>query len=123
MSSITLNTKVYNGVGFNGKNMSVFKNTSAGLPSGFSYLTTAVNTATGGKPSTVRWNLSLPHIAVEPSACACPGGILGTDYVRFEVSASATSTPADRVDLYLRIKDLVLSAEFKASIEDLTQST
>lgn len=123
MSTFTLNTLVYNGVGFNSNGQSVFKYTGADLPAGFSYLTTVTKTATGGKDSVIRYNLSLPHIAVEPSACACPGGVLGTDYVRIEVTTSAVTTAAQRADLYLRIKDLVSDPKFKASVEEFTQPT
>ena len=123
MSTFTLNTKVYNGVGFNTNGQSVFKNTTAAFPSGFSYLTSSVKTPTGGKDSVIRYNLSVPHIAAEPTSCACPGGVLGTDYVRLEVSVSAASSQADREDLYLRILNLVQDLKFKASVETLVQPT
>lgn len=119
--SITLNAKVYNGAGFNANGQSVFKYTGTDTASGFSYLTAKVNTGTGSTASTARWNLSVPHVAVEASACACPGGIIGTDYVRTEVSISSATSAVDRLDLYERILDLVESAEFKASITGMTQ--
>lgn len=119
--AITLNTKAYAFAGFNSNSQSVYKYTGGGLPSSFSYLTSRVTTGTGGKESVGRWNLSIPHVATEASACACPGGVLGTDYLRIEASVSAVTTAAERTDLWTRIRDLVASAEFKASIEGLTQ--
>lgn len=119
--SITLNAKVYNFAGFNSNSQSVYKYTGGGLPSSFSYLTDKVNTGTGKADSTVRWNLSVPHVATEASACACEGSVLGTDYVRIEVSVSPITTAAERTDLWTRVRDLVASTEFKASVESLTQ--
>lgn len=121
--SITLNAKQYNGAGFNSNSQSVWKYTGGDVASSFSYLTNKVNTGTKDAGSTARWNLSVPHVATEASACACPGGILGTDYVRFEVSIASASSAADRLDLWTRIRDLVASPEFKASITDLTQAS
>lgn len=123
MATYTLNTKVYSSTGFNQQGQSVYKNTASSLPSGFSYLTTSVKTGTGDRASVVRYNLSVPHVATEASACACPGGVIGTDYVRIETQLSSQTSATDRADLYLRLKDLVLSAEFEAAIENLTQSS
>lgn len=119
--AITLNAKAYNWAGFNANSQSVYKYTGGGLPSSFSYLTSKVNTGVGAKESVARWNLSIPHVATEASACACPGAVLGTDYVQFQVQISPVTTAAERTDLWTRIRDLVASPEFKASIEGLTQ--
>lgn len=120
--SITLNTKVYNGVGFNQNGQSVFNETSAGVPSGFSFLTDKVNTGTGKSDSTVKWNLSIPVIATEDSECSCEGTVLRTYYVRIEVSVPASSTAAERLDLYERIVDLVAASQFSASVQSLVQA-
>lgn len=121
--AISLNAKSYSFAGFNATSQSVFKYTGGGLPSSFSYLTTKVTTPTGGKDSVARWNLSIPHVASEASACACPGGVLGTDYIQIQASISAVTTAAERTDIWTRIRDLVASPEFKASIEGLTQAS
>lgn len=121
--AITLNTKAYAFAGFNANQQSVYKHTGGGLPSSFSYLTTKVNTGTGKADSTARWNLSVPHVAVDASACACPGGVLGTDYIRIETSVSPVTTAGERTDLWTRIRDLVASPEFMASIENLSQAS
>lgn len=119
--SITLNAKVYNFAGFNTNGQSVYKYTGGSFPSSFSYLTDKVNTGTGKADSTVRWNLSVPHVAESSSECACEGTVLGTDYVRIELSVSPITTSAGRTDLWTRVRDLVASPEFKATVESLTQ--
>lgn len=119
--AITLNAKAYNFAGFNNVSQSVYKYTGGGLPSSFSYLTSKVNTGTGKADSTARWNLSVPHVATADSACGCEGTVLGTDYVRIELSVAPITTAAERTDLWTRLRDLVASAEFKASVESLTQ--
>ena len=119
--AITLNTKVYNGTGFNVNQQYVYKETSATYPSGFSYLTAKANTGTGKKSSVVCWNLSLPHVADAASTCACAGDVLGTDYIRIEVDVSAITSAADRLDIWTRLRDLVASTPFKDSITALTQ--
>jgi len=118
---ITLNTKVYDNVGFNTNGQFVYSNKDAGVPSGFSYVTTKVNTGTGASDSTMKWNLSLPIVATTDSDCACAGDVKRTYYARIEVTAPAGSTLAERQDIRLRIRDLVASAQFIASVETLVQ--
>lgn len=119
--SITLNTKVYNPVGFNQNGQFVYSETSGGTPSSFSYLTAKVVTGTGKADSTVKWNLSLPTVATTDSDCSCAGTVLRTDYVRIEFTEPAGITAAERTDLWTRVKDLVSVAEFQAAVKDLTQ--
>lgn len=119
--AITLNTKVYAFAGFNNNQQSVYRNTDAAFPSGFSYLTAKVNVGTGTKDSNSKWNLSLPHIATSSSACSCEGSVLGTDYIQVDSKFSAATSAADRLDAWTRLRDLVASAEFKATITGLTQ--
>lgn len=120
--SIVLNSKTYNSVGFNANGQSVYKETSAGVPSGFSYLTNKVNTGTGKTDSTVKWNLSLPVIATADSACSCTGSLLRTDYIRVEATFGASSPLAERTDLLARLRALVLTPEFENSFLSLTQA-
>lgn len=118
---ITLNTKVYNGIGFNPNGQFVYSETSGGTASSFSYLTSRVNAGTGKSDSTVKWNLSIPVTAAVDSDCSCAGDVLRTDYVRIEVTVPAGATAAERTDIWTRVKDLVSAAQFKASIETLSQ--
>lgn len=119
--AIVLNTKSYGFSGFNQAGFSAYRNTDASFPSGFSYLTSKVNTGLGGKPSNGKWNLSLPHIATASTACSCEGSVLGTDYVRVDYEFSPATSAADRLDAWTRLRDLVASNEFKASMTGLIQ--
>lgn len=119
--SISLNTKVYNVVGFNQNGQFVYSETSSGVPSSFSYLTAKASAGTGKSGSTVKWNLSIPVAALTDSDCACAGDVLRAYYTKFDVTIPPGSSAAERADLYLRIKDLVASPQFKASIEGIAQ--
>lgn len=121
--SITLNTKIYSFTGFNQNGQSVYKETSGGIPSSFSYLTDKVNTGTGKSDSTVKWNLSIPVTVTEDSSCACTGDVLRTNYVKVDVSIGAGSPLSERTDLWTRLRDLIASPEFKASVENLVQAS
>jgi hypothetical protein len=123
MSNIVLNSKTYAGIGFNQNGQSVFKETSAGVPSGFSYLTEKTSTGTGKSDSTVKWNLSLPVVATVDSDCSCAGEVLRTAYVRLEISFAASSTAAERTDVLDRLQDLVLTSQFIGSLTNLDQPT
>lgn len=118
---ITLNTKTYDNVGFNQNGQFAYSEKSAGIPSGFSYLTSKVGTGTGKSDSTVKWNLSLPIVATSDSDCSCAGDVLRTSYIRLEITLPAGSQLAERQDLRLRLKDLVASAQFIAAIDNLVQ--
>lgn len=123
MSNIVLNSKTYAGIGFNQNGQSVFKESSAGIPSGFSYLTDKVNTGTGKSDTSVKWNLSVPVIATEDTDCSCAGDTLRTSYIRIEVSVGAGSSAAERTDLLARIRDLVGTTQFGGSITALDQAS
>jgi hypothetical protein len=118
---ITLNTKVYNGVGYNPNGQFVYSETSGGVASSFSYLTAKVNVGTGKADTAVKWNLSVPVVATVDSECSCAGTVLRTDYVRIEVTVPAGATTAERLDLQKRVTELTASAQFKDSILALAQ--
>lgn len=119
--AIVLNTKSYAFAGFNTNQQSVYRETGAAYPSGFSYLTSKVNVGTGTRASNSKWNLSIPHVATASTACSCEGSVLGTDYVRVESEFSPSTSAADRLDAWTRLRDLVASPEFKATMTGLTQ--
>lgn len=119
--SITLNGKVYNPIGFNQNGQFVYSETSGGYPSAFSYLTSKVNTGTGKTDSSVKWNLSIPVVATGDSDCSCTGSVLRTSFGKIEITEPASGTAAERLDFWTRVSDLVASAQFKASIQTLTQ--
>ncbi len=118
---ITLDSLVYDNVGFNQNGQFVYSEKSAGVPSGFSYLTTKVNTGTGKADSVVKWNLSKPIVATEDSDCACAGDVLRTYYVKIEVTIPPGSTAAERLDLNDMIQSLTAASQWNASVESLVQ--
>lgn len=119
--SITLNSKVYDNVGFNQNGQFVYSEKSAGVPSGFSYLTAKVSTGTGKSDSSVKWNLSIPIVATADSECTCAGDVLRNYYVKIDITEPAGSTAAERLDVRARIASLIAAAQFVDSVEDLTQ--
>ena len=118
-TTITLNAKAYIWSGFNLNQFGTWRYTGSGVSAGFSYLTSKVESTKKG--STVRWNLAVPKLATEASSCTCPGGLLGTNYVRILIDTWAGATTADRDDLLKQIRSLVLTTDFGNSILDLIQ--
>lgn len=120
--SIVLNTKTYSFRGFLAPNsISSYLETSGGVPSSFSNLTCKVEDG-GSKGNTkVRWKLKVPTVETASSACACPGDVLMDDYVDLVITLSPNTTAAKRTDILTRLQELVLKAEFTASVNSLTQ--
>jgi hypothetical protein len=118
--SITLNTKVYNGNGVIA-GVSSYTERTAGVAAGFSPVTATVSVGDGTAKSRIRWKLHLPVVATEASACACPGQAIRSSDGDINVRLDPGSTTAERTDFALRLKDLVASPEFQASIINLQQ--
>ena len=121
---ITLNTVVYSFRGISQPgNLSVYSNQDAGMPSGFSMLTAAVNGLNPGAKGSIRtsWKLKLPVVADTATACACPGDVLDEYIVDVIVTAPRKSVAAQRTEIRKRIQSLVLAPEFVASIEGFVQ--
>lgn len=113
--SITLNEKTYNGSGIvNG--IAIYMDRSAGVSAGFSKLDASVRFETKNR---ILWKLSLPIVATEASACSCPGAVLALAAVDLNVRLDPSLTLAQRTDFALRLKDLVATPEFQASIINL----
>lgn len=127
MANLTLNTKVYGGRGIvNG--ISKWLNTAAGLLSAFASVTCGVSLPTAAKrpgvpapKAHVKWNLKMPVITEEASACACPGEVV--DEIDCIITVRATSGVSEtvRTDFALQVKDLVASTDFQSSIISFTQ--
>lgn len=118
-TTITLNAKAYIWSGFNPNQFGTWRYTGDGVSAGFSYLTSKVESTKKG--STVRWNLAVPKVATEATSCTCPGGLLGTNYVRINADFWAGATTADRDDVLKQIRSLVLTNEFGNALLNLTQ--
>jgi hypothetical protein len=119
--SIVLDGLTYDNVGFNQNGQFVYSEKSAGVPSGFSYLTTKVASGTGKADTVVKWNLSKPVVATEDSECACAGTVLRSYYVKIEVTIPPGSTAAERIDINDAIQSLVATTQWNGSIESLIQ--
>lgn len=123
--SIVLNSKTYNFAGFDQNGVSVYKETSSGVPGGFSYLTCRVSTpATDKADAKVMWRLTMPILAAADSSCSCEGSVLRT--YRFDdgkVTIPSGSLAAERADFLARIQALVDTTQYAASINSLVQPT
>lgn len=109
--AITLNTKVYNWANW----------TPTGLSRYFNAGTTpaaAGNLTFGSKASSKQISdsctLSLPVLAASDSSCACEGEVLRNQFLTIKHDTSPMTTLTERTDMYLRLKDLVLTAQFEA---------
>lgn len=118
--SITLNTKAYSYIGLN-NGISTYLNRDGGLAASFSPLSARVVVSNQASKSTISWKLKVPVISTESSACACPGDELREAIADISVRLGASATLAERTDFALRLKDLVSSPEFQASIISLSQ--
>lgn len=120
--AITLNTKVYSFSGLVNK-ISTYFHRPAGPASGWSELTaqTEQGNLQSGRKSRARWKLSIPVVATETVGPYVAGEVIRVlDFdIVFRTDANALSTELS--DSYLRVKDLVASPEFKATIESLAQ--
>ena len=120
--AVTLNTKTYNFSGHQPPiNQSVYMERSAGIPSGFSPLTSKVEEQNKAGQTKVRWKLKLPTLVAESSACACEGDVASEDFVDIVYTFGKGSTTARRTDLLTRTQDLMLKPEFTGSVINLLQ--
>jgi hypothetical protein len=120
--AIVLNSKTYNFIGFDKNGVSVYQETSAGVPSGFSYLTCRIIPGSAKDPTKVRWRLTMPVVATVDSDCSCAGSVLRQYlYDEGRIDVPSTSTAAERTDFATRLGDLVDTAAYQASITSLVQ--
>lgn len=112
---LTLNTKIYNGAGIINAVASYLER-SGGIAAAFSRVQASLrfDSKIRGKV-----DLTLPEVATEATACACVGDVLRTSDAMIQFRIDPKAPLATREDLYNRLKDLVLNAEFKAMMVDL----
>ena len=67
----------------------------------------------------VTWHPNIPIVAATDSTCTCAGELLRSSGYEIQMFADNTTTQAERLDDYNRLKDLVASDAFKASFVDL----
>lgn len=116
--SITLNTKVYNFVGFIQGAIARYLNAGDGTAAGFKTATAKVEEPNSSSQIKVRWKLKLPTVVSE-AECACPGGVIRENFADVVVTVGTAASNAERTDIALSLKDLVASPEFQASIINL----
>lgn len=123
MSNLTLNTKTYTGAGLLNGLVSWIER-SLGIASGFSTVRSSLRTdpEKAGKVR-IKWDMDMPVIATESSACSCAGDVLRSGDFAISIRLDKGLTTAERTDLAERLEDLVASAPFKASIINLEQQT
>jgi hypothetical protein len=120
--AITLNSKTYNFVGFDRNGVSVYQETSVGVPTGFSYLSARVIPGNGKDATKVRWRLTMPVVAAADTDFVPAGSILRTytyDEGRIDIPANGTS--AERTDFAARLASLVDTTQYQLSITTLVQ--
>lgn len=122
MANIVVNTKTYSGLGVvNGTAQYVER--SAGTASGFSGMSAIVQLAGSSKGSKtrIRWKFDVPVITAEATPCACPDDVIRAADVDVIVRFAKGATVAERTDITDRLKDLIASAQFRASLISLEQ--
>lgn len=120
-ANVTLNSVVYAPAGTS-NGTSSWVNRSGGSGASFSTMTEKVTTPSGGEVVRELFTLSIPIVATEDTACVCAGGLLRSSSVQISVWIPQNSTAAERLDLYTRIKDLVLSDPFINGVKFLDPS-
>ena len=119
MANIVLNTKTYIGRGI-ANAIATWMETSAGVVAAFSAVTASLRLDTKVR---VQWKLEVPVVATEASSCVCPGQVLRVSDANLQIRMDPGATTAERTDFALRLKDLVASPEFQASIISISQPT
>lgn len=117
MSDITLNTKVFTGLGYRDDGSS-WQNRESGVVTGFRTLHASINYT--AKKVNVRFKLDAPTIQGDATACACPGEVLRNRYFDIVVRYDQLETAAGRTATLAEIRSLVLTTQFADYVENLT---
>lgn len=117
--ALTLNTLVY---APDGQNNGIVRwmNRDGGTVGSFTLLWQKFVTSVGkDKRVRVTWHANIPIVAAADSACSCTGEVLRTSGFEIQMFADNTSSAAERLDAYNRLKDLVATDSFKLSFTEL----
>jgi hypothetical protein len=120
-ANVTLNTIVYTPNGTS-NGVSSWANRAGGYGNSFTYLTEKFATPTKGDVVRMEFDLAVPIVATVDSDCSCAGGLLRTSTIKLSVWVPASSTAAERTDLWVRLKDLCASAPVSNGIQNLDPS-
>jgi len=117
--NVTLNAIVYAPAGVTG-GVASWMDRSSGLPNGFSLLTERFTIPSAGGPVfKTEFKLTIPVIAATDTSCVCAGDLLRSSTVIITVLEASTSTAAERLDVFNRIRDLVASVPFSDAVKNL----
>lgn len=115
--NLTLNTKVYTPTSYTGGIAKWIHRPTSGIAAAYSSATQHVRAAASGTMHT-QHKLTIPVVATADSACSCEGSVLRTAWVDIQTSTAATSTAAERLELYNQLTDFVASDAFKKAMVD-----
>lgn len=121
-ANITLNTVVYAPGGVDASGTAVWTNRTSGYGAGFARFKEKFTDATKGDVVRMVFSGDIPIVAAVDTDCSCAGGLLRTSTWQLSVWVPASSTAAERLDLYNRIKDSLVSAPVIAGIQNLDPS-
>lgn len=121
-ANVTLNAVVYTPSGVDQKGTAKWTNRTSGFGNGFSVISESVVTPSTGSVTKELFTLNIPIVATVDGACSCAGDLLRTSTVQISVWIPNSSTAAERLDLWTRIRDLVASAPFVNGVENLDPS-
>lgn len=121
-ANVTLNAVVYTPSGVDQKGTAKWTNRSAGFGNGFSVISESVVTPSTGSVTKELFTLNIPIVATVDGACSCAGDLLRTSTVQISVWIPNSSTAAERLDLWTRIRDLVASTPFVNGVQNLDPS-
>lgn len=117
-ANLVLNTKTYTPDGVS-NGVAQWSNRSDGIAAGFSVVKQTLKNPVTGTQIKIDHTLVVPVVASVDTACVCAGEKLRESTVTISVWVPASSTTAERTDVYLRLKDLVADTQFIKVIEDL----
>nr|UJQ85713.1 MAG: hypothetical protein 2 [Leviviridae sp.] len=121
-ANVTLNSVVYAPAGTT-NGLSTWVNRSGAVGNSFSKISEKfAEPSKDGQVQRMNFSLAIPIVAADDTACVCAGGVLRTSTVQISVWVPLTSTSAERIDFWTRLKDFVLSDPIKLGIENLDPS-
>lgn len=117
-ANVTLNSVVYTPGGTN-NGVAKWTNRSGGFGTSFSNILEKFVTPAKSPVVRIEFDLDVPIVATEDSACSCAGDLLRTSTVKISVWVPAASTSAERLDLLTRIQNLVAATPFTDAVHNL----
>jgi hypothetical protein len=121
-AAVTLNTVAYAPSGLR-NGIAIWTSRVGGLLAGFSKLTQSYKDPVTGTQTKIDFQISVPVLATADSSCGCAGDLLRTNSASISFWVAASSTLAERTDLYLRVKDLIAASVVTDAVESLNPAS